>query len=82
MTSSVTVTKVGGDQGPVGHSTSSIANISHDLAVVSQLSVTAAVDTVLQNSAQVFLQGLYPPAGSAATETLANGTVTNRPLGG
>ncbi|KAK4031688.1 histidine phosphatase superfamily [Parachaetomium inaequale] len=59
-----------------------IASLSHDLAVLSQLTVTAPVDNVLQNSAQVFLQGLYPPAGSAATQKLANGTATDPPLGG
>ncbi|KAK3300441.1 uncharacterized protein B0H64DRAFT_369696 [Chaetomium fimeti] len=46
-----------------------IASLSHDLAV-------------LQNSAQVFLQGLHPPAGSAATQKLANGTATDPPLAG
>jgi hypothetical protein len=64
------------------NATSQIANVSHDLAVLSQLSVTAPVDTVLQNSAQTFLQGLYPPAGSAATQKLANGSDSNPPLGG
>lgn len=61
---------------------SAISSLSHNLAVLSQMSVTAPVDTVLQNSAQVFLQGLYPPAGSVATQKLANGTEITPPLGG
>ncbi len=61
---------------------SAVTNVSHDLAVLSQMSVTAPVDTVLQNSAQAFLQGLYPPAGSVATQKLANGTELNLPFGG
>ncbi|SPQ23188.1 ace4dc57-dd88-4b7b-b07b-57dc313a7ec7 [Thermothielavioides terrestris] len=64
------------------NASSPIAGVSHDLAVLSQLSVSAPVDSVLQNSAQAFLQGLYPPAGSVATQKLANGTDTNPPLGG
>lgn len=64
------------------NASSPIANLSHDLAVLSQMSVTSPVDTLLQTSAQVFLQGLYPPAGSAATQRLANGTDTSPPLGG
>jgi hypothetical protein len=56
--------------------------LSNDIAVLSQMTVTSPVDTVLQNSAQVFLQGLYPPAGTAAQQTLANGTVTEAPFGG
>jgi len=64
------------------NATSPVLGLSDDLAVLSQLSVTAPVDTVLQNSAQVFLQALYPPARSAARQTLANGTVTEAPMGG
>lgn len=60
---------------------SKISGVSSDLAVLSQLSVTAPVDDVLQNSAQVFLQSLYPPT-TLATQTLANGTKVNAPLGG
>jgi hypothetical protein len=58
-----------------------IDGLSSDLAVLSQLEVTAPTDDVLQNSAQVFLQGLYPPT-TLATQTLANGTKVNAPLGG
>ncbi|EPE07046.1 histidine acid phosphatase [Ophiostoma piceae UAMH 11346] len=64
------------------NATSRIAALSSDLAVLSQISITAPVDNVLQNSANVFTQGLYPPAGTAAQQTLANGTVTEAPLGG
>ncbi|KAF4332044.1 acid phosphatase [Fusarium beomiforme] len=57
-----------------------IKKLSADTAVLSQLSVTAPVDAVLQNSALVFLQGLYPP--TKRTETLANGTKVEAPLSG
>ena len=59
-----------------------INTLQPDIALVSQMSVTAPIDTVLQNSAQVFLQGLYPPAGDASLQTLANGSETQSPLGG
>ncbi|OIW28558.1 histidine acid phosphatase [Coniochaeta ligniaria NRRL 30616] len=62
--------------------TSQIQSISPTVPKLSQISVTAPIDNVLQNSAQVFLQGLYPPAGSASAETLANGTKVQSPLGG
>ncbi|KAH8911077.1 phosphoglycerate mutase-like protein [Coniochaeta sp. PMI_546] len=62
--------------------TAQIQSISPTIPKLSQLTVTAPVDNVLQNSAQVFLQGLYPPAGSASAETLANGTKVQSPLGG
>lgn len=62
--------------------TTQIQSISPTIPKLSQLSVTAPVDAVLQNSAQVFVQGLYPPAGDAATQTLANGTKVQSPLGG
>ncbi|KAK3318022.1 phosphoglycerate mutase-like protein [Apodospora peruviana] len=59
-----------------------INGIAADVVKLSQLAVTSPVDNVLQNSAQVFLQGLYPPAGTASAQKLANGTVVNGPLGG
>lgn len=59
-----------------------IASISPDQAVLSQLAVTAPVDNVLQNSAGVFVQGLYPASKSAGSQKLANGTVVTAPLGG
>ncbi|KND94948.1 hypothetical protein TOPH_00217 [Tolypocladium ophioglossoides CBS 100239] len=61
---------------------SRIAGLSADTAVLSQLEVTAPKDAVLEGSALVFLQGLYPPTGSAGVETLANGSKVEAPLGG
>lgn len=64
-------------------SSSAIYGISADLVKYSQLSVEAPVDTVLQNSAAGFLQGLYPPVGATlGSQTLANGTKVEAPLGG
>ncbi|KAF4978079.1 hypothetical protein FZEAL_5469 [Fusarium zealandicum] len=57
-----------------------ISGLSADSAVLSQLDVTAPVDAVLQNSALVFLQGLYPPTRQA--ETLGNGSRVEAPLSG
>lgn len=64
------------------NATARIHDLATDVAVLSQLAVTSPFDAVLQNSAQVFLQGLYPPAGDASTEELANGDKTESPLGG
>jgi hypothetical protein len=62
---------------------STILGISLDLAKNSQLNVQAPVDTVLQNSAAAFLQGLYPPVGTTlGTQILANGTSVEAPLNG
>ncbi|OAQ72294.1 histidine acid phosphatase [Pochonia chlamydosporia 170] len=57
-----------------------ISGVSSDNPILSQLQVTAPQDAVLHNSALTFLQGLYPPTGK--TETLANGTKVEGPLGG
>lgn len=57
-----------------------IAGVSSGKAVLSQLSVTAPKDAVLESSAMSFLQGLYPPTGQS--ETLANGTKVEAPIGG
>ncbi|KAF4990892.1 hypothetical protein FGRMN_8201 [Fusarium graminum] len=57
-----------------------IAGLSAESAVLSQLDVASPVDAVLQNSALVFLQGLYPP--SKQVETLANGSKIEAPLSG
>ncbi|PTB64466.1 phosphoglycerate mutase-like protein [Trichoderma citrinoviride] len=59
-----------------------IAGISPDAAVLSQLAITAPVDNVLQNSAAVFAQGLYPPSRAAGSQRLRNGTTVEAPLGG
>ncbi|KAK7711019.1 hypothetical protein SLS64_001398 [Diaporthe eres] len=64
------------------NSTHTILNIASDVAVLSQMSISAPVDNVLQASAEVFTQGIYPPAGSAATQTLANGQEVQAPLNG
>ncbi|KAG9248313.1 histidine acid phosphatase-like protein [Calycina marina] len=65
------------------NATSPIINISPNIVKLSQLSVEAAVDNVLQNSAAGFLQGLYPPVGATlGAETLANGTTVESPLSG
>ncbi len=58
-----------------------IAGLSSDIVDNAQLTVSAPLDTVLQNSAFGFLQGLYPPVG-VQTETLANGSTVAAPLGG
>lgn len=66
-----------------GSSSNRIYGISQDVVKLSQLNVLAPVDTVLQNSAQGWLQGLYPPVGtSLASQTLANGTSVSAPLNG
>ncbi|OAA42638.1 Histidine phosphatase superfamily, clade-2 [Metarhizium rileyi] len=57
-----------------------ISGLSSNKPVLSQLAVTAPQDAVLYNSALTFLQGLYPPIGQS--ETLANGTKVEGPLGG
>ncbi|KAF2766791.1 phosphoglycerate mutase-like protein [Teratosphaeria nubilosa] len=60
-----------------------INGINADLVQQSQIAVSAPADTVLQNSATGFLQGLYPPSGSGDdTETLRNGTVITAPMSG
>ena len=65
------------------NASSPIFGISSTLVKNSQLSVEAPVDTVLQNSAAGFLQGLYPPVGDAlGTQALANGTNVTAPLNG
>jgi hypothetical protein len=60
---------------------SKIRGINEDLVRLSQLSVTAPVDNVLQSSAQGFLQGLYPPTGQTV-QTLANGDSVQAPMDG
>ncbi|KAK2937482.1 Histidine phosphatase superfamily [Fusarium oxysporum f. sp. vasinfectum] len=57
-----------------------ITGLSPESAVLSQLDVTSPADAVLQNSALVFLQGLYPP--TKQFETLANGSKVEAPFSG
>jgi hypothetical protein len=63
-------------------SSSPIYAVAQDVVKLSQLDVEAPVDTVLQNSAQAFLQGLYPPVGTNMATTLANGTKISAPMNG
>ncbi|GAB1205846.1 hypothetical protein APSETT445_004525 [Aspergillus pseudonomiae] len=59
-----------------------IDGISADIVNLKQLSASAPSDTVLQNSATGFLQGVYPPVGTIASQELANGTTVDAPLNG
>ncbi|KAI9779290.1 MAG: hypothetical protein M1835_004745 [Candelina submexicana] len=65
---------------------SSIMGISPRTINNSQIYAASLVDEYVVNSAQAFLQGLYPPANvtdvNAAQSILANGSVTVNPLGG
>ncbi|GAP90501.1 putative acid phosphatase [Rosellinia necatrix] len=61
---------------------SPVFGLSRDVAALTQLTVTAPLDNVLQNSAQAFLQGLYPPAGDFSTQELRNDETVTAPLGG
>jgi hypothetical protein len=62
---------------------SPINGIQKDIAKLSQLNIQAPVDIVLQPSAITWLQGLYPPVGTAlGTQTLRNGTKVEAPLDG
>ena len=64
-------------------SSSKIYNLNTDLVKLSQLSVTAPVDNVIQNSAAGFLQGLYPPVGeNEGIQILANGSSVQAPMNG
>ncbi|TGJ88226.1 hypothetical protein E0Z10_g545 [Xylaria hypoxylon] len=70
------------DQYVASDASSPIRALSRDTVALGQLTVTAPVDNVLQSSAQAFLQGLYPPAGSITTQELRNETEVTAPLGG
>jgi hypothetical protein len=60
-----------------------IHGMNTDLVKESQITVSAPLDTVLQNSALAFTQGLYPPVGpTLGSTTLRNGTVVQSPLNG
>ncbi|OLN95938.1 hypothetical protein CCHL11_05062 [Colletotrichum chlorophyti] len=62
------------------NATAQIRSISADEVRPEQLAVTSPSDVVLQSSANAFLQGFYPPVGTA--NTLANGSSVEAPLGG
>ncbi|KAK6527952.1 hypothetical protein TWF281_009212 [Arthrobotrys megalospora] len=59
-----------------------IFGVSSDEVVNSQIHVSTTDDTVLLNSAQAFLQGLYPAVGVLSSETLRNGSVVAGVNGG
>ncbi|KAJ5908696.1 hypothetical protein N7495_001378 [Penicillium taxi] len=59
-----------------------IEGISEYVVKAKQVNASAPSDAVLQNSATGFLQGVYPPVGSKAIQTLGNGTTVESPLGG
>ena len=57
-----------------------IQNLSPEIAIAGQLTVTAPLDTVLQDSAQGFLQGLYPSISNGdEDDSLRNGTTIQWP---
>lgn len=65
------------------NATAKIAGVNSDIVKQSQITTSAPLDTVLMNSAQGFLQGLYPPVGSRlGTDTLRDGRVVQAPLNG
>lgn len=65
------------------NASSRIVGLNSDIVKHSQITASAPLDTVLMNSAQGFLQGLYPPVGSTlGSETLRNGSVVEAPLNG
>ncbi|KAK4570044.1 hypothetical protein LTR86_003014 [Recurvomyces mirabilis] len=65
------------------NATYKINGVNADLVKQAQIAVSAPADTVLQNSAEGFLQALYPPVGTNLdTETLKNGTVITSPMNG
>ncbi|KAF2417256.1 phosphoglycerate mutase-like protein [Tothia fuscella] len=64
-----------------GDASLKVKGLNTDLVKQSQIAVTAPKDTVLQNSALGFLQGLYPPVGRRV-ETLRNGSQVAAPFNG
>lgn len=62
---------------------SSTMGLEENIVNLSQLSVEAPVDTVLQPAAIGWTQGLYPPVGAQlGAQTLANGSTVEVPLNG
>ncbi|CAI7606747.1 unnamed protein product [Penicillium crustosum] len=53
-----------------------------DIVNLSQVTASAPQDDVIENSGEGFLQGLYPPIGSLATDTLRNGSTIQSPMNG
>lgn len=65
------------------NASSRIAGVNSDIVKQSQITASAPLDTVLMNSAQAFLQGLYPPVGSElGSNTLRDGRLVQAPLNG
>lgn len=62
------------------NATAKIAGINTDLVKQSQITASAPADTVLMNSAQGFLQALYPPVPNLDIETLRNKTNITIPM--
>ncbi|KAJ2899313.1 putative histidine acid phosphatase protein [Zalerion maritima] len=59
-----------------------ILDLSSDIVIPSQITVQSPIDSVLQISAQAFLQSLYPPVGDLAVQELANGSEFSYPFDG
>jgi len=59
-----------------------IEGISTDTVNLAQVTASAPQDDVIETSGEGFLQGLYPPIGSVATETLRNGSTVQSPMNG
>jgi len=60
-----------------------ILGFSDEVAVPDQMHFMSPEDPVLQSSAQIFFQGLYPPLGAlSSAETLANGSQVIAPMAG
>jgi hypothetical protein len=59
-----------------------IEGISTDIVNLAQVTASAPQDDVIENSGEGFLQGLYPPIGSLASETLRNGSTVQSPMNG
>ena len=66
----------------VDESDHQIEGISPVIVNPAQINASSPADAVLQNSAVGFLQGVYPPAGNSAKQTLANSTTVEAPLNG
>lgn len=59
-----------------------IEGISEPFVNTKQIQASSPSDEVLQNSATGFLQGVYPPVGASANQTLRNKTTIVSPLNG
>lgn len=59
-----------------------IEGISEPFVNTKQIKASSPSDEVLQNSATGFLQGVYPPAGRSANQTLRDNSTVMSPLNG